>query len=201
MDHEEDLALVEKVKQNDRAAFDILYTKYKKRILNYIYRLINNRALAEEITQEAFIKAYTRIQQFKPNGTFSSWLYAIARNETKNELRKMCAHQSISLEKTSGDQGSETRLMDVLEDPHFNVERALHDHELGERITNTLSCLPYKYREVIILCVIQGLPYEEAARILNCSKETIAIRLYRARKKFITIIGGTTRIDCNEKTH
>ena len=177
----EDLVLVERMQSGDRAAFEKLYMKYREVILNYLYRMLNNREIAEEITQDALVKVYLNIHKYKPTGSFSSWVYAIARNLAKNEIRKLSRAKSVSLETKIGEEGDLT-LEDVIKSKTFDAETVLKSNEVQQQIEKVLNAMPVKYREVITLCVIQKVPYEEAAEILKCSKSSVAIRLFRARK-------------------
>ena len=93
-------SLLLEAKKGDRAAFDVLYNKYKRPILNFVYRLIGNKETAEEVTQEMFIKAYKNLDIFDPKRKFSSWIYTIARNLAKNALRDKRYFRNVSLEKT-----------------------------------------------------------------------------------------------------
>jgi len=196
MGQSEDLILVEKVQSGDREAFSGLYGRYKAKILNYLYRMFNNRTLAEDITQQAFIKAYLNISKYKPTGTFSSWLYAIARNLAKNEIRKISRIKIVSLDACISEDG-QLSLLDVMKSGAFNVEKTLENKEIKEKIEDMLEIMPVKYREIITLCIIQDMSYEEVAKIIKCSVSTVAIRLHRARKHFIEMIKKTGQ-DQNE---
>lgn len=190
MTEPQDDILVERAKAGDRLAFDELYSKYKRPILNFVFRLIGNRDTAEEITQEVFIKVYMNIITFDPKkGKVSSWIYTIAANLAKNELRDRKYGRQISLDEAIFDEEAKVELKDLLKSDVKGPDELLQKEELRDKIQRTIESIPFKYRHVLILCDIQGLSYEEAARALNCSIGTVASRLSRARAIFIKRFG------------
>ena len=127
MNQSNDLTLISKVSSGDRSAFNELYDKYKRRILNYLHRMVNNRTLAEDLTQETFIKVYLNIDKYKPTGSFSSWVYAIARNLAKNEFRYTSNKKNISLETAITSDGNIT-LKDVIASKKFDTEEIINNN-------------------------------------------------------------------------
>ncbi|MFC1570719.1 RNA polymerase sigma factor [Candidatus Omnitrophota bacterium] len=192
MDKNEDILYIEKFKSGDERAFEHLYKKYKRPILNYLYGVLSNRARAEELAQETLVKVYLNIQSYRPTGKFSSWVYAIARNLAKNEFRRQSHRKSVSIETKITADGS-LSLKDVLDDGSPDPGKILDNKDLREQINDTLSEMPADYREVLVLCLIQGLSYKEASKVLNCSCDAVAIRLHRARKSFIKLVKGKLR--------
>jgi len=181
-----DKYLIQKAREGDRPAFEELYNRYKKAIFNYIYRMIGDRAVAEELAQEAFVKAYINVSTYKPTGKVSSWIYAIAGNLAKNELRSRQYRKAISLEtKISDDE--KIRLKDILANGSFKPDDIAQNKELRMKIQKVIDSLAVKHREVLVLCDVQGLSYEDAAEALNCSVGTLASRLSRARQAFIKL--------------
>lgn len=181
-----DKYLVQKAREGDRSAFEELYTRYKKPIYNYIYRLIGNRAVAEELAQETFIKVYTNISSYRPTGKVSSWIYSIAGNLAKNELRSRGYRKAVSLEaKISDDE--KLKLKDMLANGSFKPDEIAQNRELRERIQKVINMLDVKHKEVLVLCDVQGLSYEEAAEVMDCSVGTVASRLSRARAAFVKL--------------
>ncbi|MFH0732652.1 MAG: sigma-70 family RNA polymerase sigma factor [Candidatus Omnitrophota bacterium] len=182
--------LVEKAKEGDRAAFDILYNKYKRPILNYIYRLIGDIHQAEELTQETFIRVYTNIGRYVKKTKFSSWVYTIAGNLAKNYLRDTSYVQKVSIDK-SIDEEEGASLHDLLEDHTKRPDNAALKNEAEKLIQQGLEKLKQKHRKVIVLCDIQGLSYEDAAKALGCPPATVGSRLSRAREKLAKVLGFT----------
>lgn len=183
----DDDLLIERFKDGDRAAFDEIYKRYKARILNYLYKLLGNKEAAEELAQETFIHLYIDVTAYQPRGVFRAWLYTVASNLAKNELKK---RKRIKCESLSGPQSGETGLPleDTLSDEHLSPEKIAENKELKEQIGRILRSIPPVYREAIVLCVVEGLSYEEAAAILHTNAKTLSSRLARGRELFISRI-------------
>lgn len=191
---DEDLQLVRKAQAGDRASFRELYDKYKYIIFNYLYRtLCNDGPAAEELMQEVFLKAYENIRKFKPSGRFFSWLYTIARNLAVTEIRRRDVRKNVSLESPLGNEEG-LSLKDVIESKDFDANAIIENSEMRSRIEKIMAALPDNFRGVITLCVIQGLSYEEAAKILKTTRSGVAITLSRARKKFIELLKNGKRV-------
>jgi RNA polymerase sigma-70 factor (ECF subfamily) len=180
-----DRYLVKKIQEGVRSAFKELYDRYQVPIFSYVYRLVGNRAIAEELVQEAFIKVYMNINSYKPTGKVSSWIYAIAGNCAKSELRKRHL-RSVSLHTPVSANGN-IKLEDVLSSASGQPDDALENKELGQQVARILEMLPIQYKEVITLRDIQHLTYEEIAEIMQCSVRVATVRLSRARKAFVKL--------------
>ena len=184
-----DEILAVKAKEGDRAAFEELFNRYKKPLLNFIYRLIGSRETAEEVAQEVFIKVYKNLDIFDATKRFASWLYTIARNLTKNAIRDKRYFRDVSLEQPISGQDEYIELKDVIADTSAQPDTIAQDEELAEQAQQVLNTLPLEYREVITLCSIQALTYEEAAKIIGCSIATVSTRLNKARILFMKKLG------------
>ena len=171
------------------SAFEELFGRYKKPILNFIYRLIGNRETAEEVAQETFIKAYNSLGIFDPKRKFSTWLYTIARNLAKNSIRDKKYFRDISLEGTVFGNEECLRLKNTIADPNARPDIIAQDNELAEEAQKVLGSLPIEYKEVITLCSIQGLSLKEAAAIIGCSIASVSIRLNKAKMLFMKRLG------------
>lgn len=181
----QDEILVKRTKEGDRSSFDALYQKYKKRIFNYVYRMVGNRTTAEELTQETFIKAYINLPSYQERHTFSAWLYKIASNLVKNELRAGAARRtSVSLEQPLSVNNETLKVIDTLVDKTIAPDLVARSNELQEAIQKVLDSLSYEHKTMLTLCDIQGLSYEEAALTLGINVGTVASRLSRAREQF-----------------
>ena len=178
-----DINLIERSKQGDRDAFDELYQKYKRPILNYIYRFIGNRSQAEDLTHEVFIRAYVNISKFKPFGKFSSWLYRIAGNLAKNHLRHASYDKRAStITRQTYEGQQELSPVDMLEDKKASPHEAALSREYKALIQDAINNLAPSLKEAVILCDIQGFSYEEAAKVMRCRPMTVGSRLWRGRK-------------------
>jgi RNA polymerase sigma-70 factor (ECF subfamily) len=177
-------------KNNDRQAFDELHIRYRRRIMNFVYRMIGDKETAEDITQETFIRVYTHLESYQ-TGNFSGWIYTIARNLSRNELKKRRRAREISLEASvSGREDDDFSWTDVLSKKGEIQEVEARQKEFEDRVQKAINKLPLKYREVLILCGIQGYSYKEAAKILNCSVRNIGVRMHRAREMMRRIFFG-----------
>ena len=185
MDKASDEGLARLAREGDTKAFEELFHRYKKPILNLIYRLIGNKETAEEVTQEAFMNAYKSLDIFDPKRKFSSWIYAIARNLAKNALRDKKYFHDLSLDKTIFAGDTPIKLKDVISNPGTRPDLIAEGEEISAQAQQILNLMPLKYREVIALCSVQGLTYKEAAEVLSCSAATVAIRFNRAKILFM----------------
>lgn len=188
-EHLPDEILAKMAREGDANAFEHIFERYKKPILNLIYRLIGNRETAEEVAQEAFMKAYNNLHVFDINKKFSTWLYTIARNLAKNSLRDKKYFRDVSLEKEVFEEDEVIRLKDVIADKAATPDKIAQDEELEREAQKVLDSLPLKYKEVIALCSVQGLTYEQAAAILGCSIASISIRMEEAKTLFMKRLG------------
>ncbi len=176
-----DRALVEALQKGDRDAFRELMSRHKGGITSYLYRRVADRYWAEDLAQEVFLRAFRKIGTFKSQARFSTWLYRIAHNLSIDFLKRRKLEPRL---KNMG--GGETEGA-----PPFEVEAFGNDpgeeavrRELREKVLETVQGLAKKYRDVFVLCTLQGLSYEEAAEVLDLSVKTVSSRLCRARKRF-----------------
>lgn len=183
-----DDSLVRDFKKGSKAAFEALFNKYKKPILNYVYRMLGNKALAEEIAQEAFMKAYIHLSKFKIGGSFQAWIYTIAGNLSKNAIRARKLRVAESLDKDISIGDDEVKLMDMVPDESNRPDLLAKKNEVEEKVQNAITMLEPDDRRVIILCDIQEKSYEEVSKILKVSVGTVSSRLFRARIKLAKIL-------------
>ncbi|MBI2871419.1 MAG: RNA polymerase sigma factor [Candidatus Omnitrophica bacterium] len=170
---------LQKAREGDLEAFERFYLTYKGRIFNYLYRFLGDYHASEELTQEVFIKAYKNLKRYEARMTPLAWIYTIARNSCKNWFRARALRSHISLDAPAPQEGGS--LGELLpaqgESPE---EEATRQEEEGLLKASILS-LPAPFREVVILCDIQGCDYRQAAVILGTTTGTIGSRLFRAR--------------------
>ena len=173
-----DKILVERVKSGDKAAFDLLVLKYQQRIVNLVSRFVRNPADALDVTQEAFIKAYRAMPNFRGESAFYTWLYRIAVNTAKNYLavqaRRPTSDQDISeIEQIEGNSALKEQA---------TPENLLLRDEIQQTIIDAIENLPDELRVAITLREVDGLSYEEIAAAMDCPIGTVRSRIFRARE-------------------
>ena len=174
-----DVALVERVKSGDISAYDELVRKYERQIFRIAQHITQNREDAEDVMQDAFLKAYEKLDQFQGNSKFYTWLVRIAVNESLMRLRKRRTGKMVSIdEDIETDEGSVPRdLADWAPDPEQNYTQS----ELAEILRKTIQGLPPGFRVVFVLRDVDGLSTEETAESLGLSVPAVKSRLLRAR--------------------
>jgi len=174
-----DQELVERVKQGDKTAFDLLVIKYQQRIINLVSRFVRNQSDAQDVTQEAFIKAYRAMPNFRGESAFYTWMYRIAVNTAKNHLaiqsrRPVAAERDITeIEQIEGDN--------ALKD-YATPEHMLLRDEIQETIVKAIENLPDDLKMAITLREVEGLSYQDIASAMDCPIGTVRSRIFRARE-------------------
>ncbi len=183
---ESDLALIRRVQQGDRSAFDLLVVKYQHKILNLVMRYVRDPADAHDVTQEAFIKAYRAAPSFRGDSAFYTWLYRIAINTAKNHLvaaRRRPMNMDFELQDAETfDSFSNLRDIDT-------PERLALTSEIGEVVNKAIAALPDELRTAILLREIEGMSYEEIAQTMECPVGTVRSRIFRAREAIDKQVG------------
>ncbi len=184
--------LLERVRQGDVAAYNDMVTRYWDRIYARVHQLLKNREDAEEVTQDAFIRAHRGLENFRGDASFSTWLYQIATNLAHNRYwywfrRKR--DQSISLDQPITDDGDMT-LENVMPSEGEDPAAATLTHEFVDRVSECMSGLNEKHREVLVLRNVKNLSYEEIAEQLDISVGTVKSRIARARESLRELMGN-----------
>jgi RNA polymerase sigma-70 factor (ECF subfamily) len=183
---DEDLMM--RVQEGESACFDALVERYKTRLFNYLYRLVGDRDEAEEVAQEAFVKAYIHAGKYKTIAKFSTWLYTIATNLVRNKMRSRSrAPRIFSLWGKGPHDGDDERQIDV-PDVSRSPEEKMNDSELSEVINEAIEKIPVKYRESFVLREINQLSYEEIAAVTGLKLGTVRSRINRARNYFRQVV-------------
>lgn len=175
----DDQRLVERVQQGDKRAFDLLVLKYQHKIVKLIMRYVRNPADALDVSQEAFIKAYRALPNFRGDSAFYTWLYRIAINTAKNHLVVMKRRPldfDVDLQDPEAYEVN-ARLQDM-DTPDAIAQR----EELRATVEDAINALPDELRVAIVLREIEGLSYEEIARAMECPVGTVRSRIFRARE-------------------
>ena len=185
---EADLALVRRAKKGDYRAFDLLVLKYQSRIVSIAFKFVKEIQLAEDISQESFIKAYRSIDSFREESAFYTWLYRITANTAKNYLVSKGRRKESSISDLSISENE-----DFFELPNNDSpEQILMAQSLKNTIYDALSGLPEETRTALSLREFEGLNYEEIAEIMNCPVGTVRSRIFRGREALENLISPIT---------
>jgi RNA polymerase sigma-70 factor (ECF subfamily) len=174
-----DQQLVVRVQNGDKTAFDLLVRKYQHRIAKLVSRYVSDRTEVEDVTQEAFIKAFRAIKGFRGESAFYTWLYRIAINTAKNYLvaqGRRLPSTDLEVEEAEASEASGT-LRDAA-----TPERQLLADEIARTVERVMVSLPEDLRTAVTLREIDGLSYEEIAEIMDCPIGTVRSRIFRARE-------------------
>ena len=174
-----DLALVERVQRGDKSAFDVLVLRYQQKVLKLVARYVRDAMEAEDVTQEAFIKAYRALPAFRGDSAFYTWLYRIAINTAKNALvssKRRPLDYDLDLQ-----DGSQQELHARLRDD-ATPEHLLLTEEIRATVNDAMAELPEDLRTAVVLREIDGLSYEEIAAAMDCPVGTVRSRIFRARE-------------------
>jgi RNA polymerase sigma-70 factor (ECF subfamily) len=180
--------------QGERSRFRELVQRYDQRLLNFINRLIGDRDRAEDLLQETFIRVYKHLDRFDPERKFSTWVYTIASNLAKNELRNRSRNPIILFQHLVKDWEDDHRPLEFV-DSSWRPDDLYMKRHLKELVEQAAEKLPPHHRLVFILREAEGKSYEEIAEITNCSLGTVKSRLNRARNNFAAIIAPMLEMD------
>jgi RNA polymerase sigma-70 factor (ECF subfamily) len=175
-----DRQLVERAQRGDKRAFELLVAKYQRKLGRLLARFVRDPAEVEDVTQEAFIKAYRALPAFRGESAFYTWLYRIGINTAKNYLMALGRRAPTSTEVEPGDaEGFEDaeQLRDI-----NTPESVLLSTEIARTVNATIEELPEELRTAIQLREIEGMSYEDIARIMDCPIGTVRSRIFRARE-------------------
>jgi RNA polymerase sigma-70 factor (ECF subfamily) len=186
-----DRVLVDRFKGGDQAAFDEMVTRYWDRIYAMVHQLLRNQQDAEEVTQDAFIRAHRGLVNFRGDSAFSTWLYQIATNLARNRYwywwrRKR--DKTVSFDQPVS-EGSDMPLSEVFAAEIESPDEITVTQEFVERIAKGMERLGAKHREILILRNVKNLSYEEIAAILKISVGTVKSRIARARESLRAKMG------------
>ena len=178
-----DAALVERVKQGDMRAFEMLVVKYQRRIERLIGRMVRDTDLVADIAQETFIRAYRALPQFRAESAFYTWLYRIAVNTAKKALVDLKRDPIVTQTSLQGTDDDEETYRAGLEPTDGETPDAvLASKEIAATVNAAIAGLSEDLRQAITLREIEGLSYEEIAEVMNCPIGTVRSRIFRARE-------------------
>lgn len=184
---DEDTEMLRAVIGGDSTAYRGLVEKYQGRVYGMVYGMLRNREDALDITQEAFVKAYNKLDTFRLESSFYTWLYRIAMNLAIDLIRKRKRRGQ-----TSFDEEIATREDGAVAEIHHgdSPRRALERKQLYQRIMDAMEKLPVDQREVVLLRELEGLSYKEIAEVMDIPEGTVMSRLFYARKKLQKMLAG-----------
>jgi RNA polymerase sigma-70 factor (ECF subfamily) len=179
-DRDIDQQLVERAQRGDKHAFELLVTKYQRKLIRLLSRFIRDTTEVEDVAQEAFIKAYRALPNFRGDSAFYTWLYRIGINTAKNYLVAMGrrAPTSTTMDAEEAEELGESELLQDVNTP----ENQMMSRQVAETVNQTLEKLPEELRTAITLREMEGLSYEEIASIMSCPIGTVRSRIFRARE-------------------
>jgi len=175
-----DEILIARVISGEVHLYGEIIARYERPLVNFIYRMIGDYEQSLDLAQEVFFKAYRSLRRFDPAYRFSTWIYRIASNRSIDHLRKR-SPLLLSLD-DPGDPGRGAEGVIQLKSPSRGPDDLLASRELGDRIGRAIESLPARYRELILLRHLQGMAYEDIARIKRLPLGTVKNRLFRARE-------------------
>ena len=178
-----DAPLVERVKQGDVKAFEMLVVKYQRRIERLVGRMVRDVDLIPDIAQETFIRAYRALPQFRGDSAFYTWLYRIAVNTAKKQLMELKRDPLVTESARAGrDDDDDTRVVENEPSDDGTPEAILASKQIAAAVNFAVEALSEELRQAITLREIEGLSYEEIAEVMNCPIGTVRSRIFRARE-------------------
>ncbi len=184
----DDSGVVTAFLDGEERAFQELVERYQTRLLNFVYRTIGDREKAEDLVQEVFIRVYRHLHRFDRSKKFSTWIYTIASNLAKNELRNRSRNPLVLFQTIRKNFQDEERPLQF-EDSSMRPDDLFRKRHLRALVEESVDKLPAHHREVFVLRELEGKSYEEIAEITDCNLGTVKSRLNRARNSFAEIIG------------
>ncbi len=188
----DDTKLVNAYLLGESRSFDVLVERYQARLLNFVYRIVGDRERSEDLVQEVFIRVHRHLARFDRSKKFSTWIYTIASNLAKNELRNRSRNPLVLFTSITQGWEDEERPLEF-EDPSSRPDDLFQKRHVKEMVEESVAKLPQHHKEVFVLREIEGRSYEEIAEITHCNLGTVKSRLNRARSSFAEIIEPSMR--------
>jgi len=183
----DDSSVVAAYMDGSKRAFGELVARYQRRLLNFVYRTIGDRERAEDLVQEVFIRVHRHLARFDQSKKFSTWIYTIASNLAKNELRNRSRSPLVLFQTIRKNWEADHRPLEF-EDRHQRPDDLYRKRHLRELVEWSVNQLPEHHRVVFVLRELEGKTYEEIAAITDCNLGTVKSRLNRARNRFAQVI-------------
>jgi RNA polymerase sigma-70 factor, ECF subfamily len=174
-----DVQLMLDVKAGDDASFDLLLQKYRRPLVNFLYRMVRDTATAEDLAQEVFLRVYRARKQYSPSAKFTTWLFRIATNLALNSVRDNRHRQKdVSIDAASSPDEDAAPMQ--LPAPEMRIDEHMIERDRADYIRKVISELPEKQRVAVLLHKYEEMDYAEIARILECSESALKSLLFRA---------------------
>lgn len=174
-----DVCLMLAFQKGDKGSFETLMKKYYARVQNFICRFVGNKNVAEDLTQEVFIRVYKKVSFYRPKGKFQTWLYEIAKNISLNELRK---NKRVIISLDESIEGDDNEMKRQITDPNSSCpDKDILEKETQEVVKEAINALPPNQRMAVILRRYEDFSYGDIAKTMNCSPEAVKSLLSRAR--------------------
>lgn len=173
-----DVELMLRVKRGDREAFSVLVQRYRKPLINFIYRFTTDQGTSEDLTHEVFLKVFQAAPKYEPTAGFSTWLYRIATNAALNHIRDYKPQLSCSIDETHENEGNHFSF--EVRDPRASADNELIERERVAQIRKALIGLPENQRLAVVLTKYQDLSIRERAQILKLSETAVKSLIFRA---------------------
>lgn len=177
--HEDpDVVAMSRLQGGDDLALNEIMDRWQRRLTSYLIRLTGSETVAVDLAQETFVRVYQNRIRYRPTGAFSTWLFAIASNLARHNIRWRLRHPAISIDAPAGTQHSIAEILPASDpDPRALLEK----DERAEAVRDAISDLPPDLREALILFEYEDMSYDQIATIQGCSAKAVETRLYRAR--------------------
>lgn len=181
-----DCEVVQRYLAGDERAFDELVRRYQGRLLRFVNRMIGDLERAEDLVQEAFVRVFQNVHRFDQSKRFSTWVYTIARNLARSELRKRAYNKEVLFQalESPDDEGPPLEWAD----PSPGPDELYRKRRLQETVEDAVAMLPEEYRSIFVLRELEGRSYDEIAEIMDCPRGSVSSGLNRARQHFAQIV-------------
>lgn len=188
-----DEELMLEYQRGNEEALEMLFLRYKKKIFNFAYRILANRADAEDVTSDIFLTLFSQKDRYQPEAKFSTWLYTMARNASLTKIRNKKNLFSLSF-LGLGQEGKEESWDPPDSKP--GPVQTLSRNEMGTHVRRAIHRLPRAQKEALILRAYEEMSYEEIRKILNCSLENVKVLIFRARKRLRKELAWVIQEEC-----
>ena len=184
-----DEELMLQYKDGDKNSFEVLYRRYEKPVLDFIYRMLIDASAAESLCQETFFRVVKSKKKYKATAQFKTWLFQIALNLCRDRMRRMKHRSHLSLNKPVAAQNvGDIELQDLILDPSSGVVENFESGELESLVKTAIASLPEEEHLVVVMKEYQGMSYSEMAEVLGCPIGTLKSHNYRAHQKLKKIL-------------